>query len=223
MNLNEFARIYNDQQQQVNQQLIWFRLDKDESAKIVIIEPNDGKSSLAIAEVVYVQGLNGSRNIRVNTESYALLEKHNMVPMGKSLDGETYPRKPSTRMYFNVLDLRDNKIKVWETSKSIARKIAQLNSDEDIPPVHESIIKITKRSTGSARIDVEYDIQLIGKAELTQEQREACEVIYDLDKITEPHSLSYIRSFVGVEDDNFEMPTEIPPEIIDSPINESPF
>jgi hypothetical protein len=204
MDLGTFSAKYINQSD--SQPINWFKLDKDKSAKIIIPQPTDEKSLLGVANTIFVKGSMGGRNIRATDETYNLLMEHGLVPAIKASNGSISYAKPQIRVYLNVLDITTNELKLWETSKSMIKRISAIDADEDTPPIHECVLKITKRSKGPSPRDVEYDIQSLGKVELTPEQQAICKNLYDVERHSQPHSMSYILALIGA--DQHERDTE---------------
>lgn len=201
MNLNEFVEQNGKSQNNAPEAVNWLRLGKDESVKIHIPRPDDEQSLLGVCQTIFVRGSKGNRTFRVTDETYDLLLEHDVVPVENGINGD-YHRRPSTRAMVNILNLSDGKLMVWEMSKSTTTRLAALADDPDMPDIHECQLKITKRSTGPAAKDVEWDIQMLGSVELTPEQEEACQKLHDVEKLAQPHGRDYILKFLGMDGDD---------------------
>jgi hypothetical protein len=195
MNIKQFTSSYetiNNKPQSIS----YLKIDKGGSVKIII-----PKNEIGIIQALYVYDSNRKgQTLKVNAETYKLLLENKSVPMVKSDSGE-YPRKPQTKGFLNVLEINSNQLKVWEISKSMIQKLDAIDDDPDCAGLTDCIIKVSARSTGNTKKDVQYDVQVIGKAELTDEQEKLCENLYDVEKLAEPHSKEYIIKFLGIEDE----------------------
>jgi len=194
MNFKEFlAETSNSKNEDNNTN--WLKLKKDESVKVIIPQ-----KTLGMFKALYIQGVNNkSQTLRLTDETYKLLLEHNAVPIVKNEHGSS-PKKPQIRAFINVIDLSANQVKVWETSKSTIQRLLALDEDVDTPPLSEMTIKITKRSKGPTAKDVEIDIQNLGKAVLTEDQKKLYDQLYNVELLAQAHSREYILKFIGEDE-----------------------
>jgi hypothetical protein len=214
MDLQEFSQKYSGQQTSQTgdrQPVRWFKIEKGGSAKIIIPRPQDDSSPLGVCNSIYVQGPKGGRTIRTTEQTYQLLLDHGVVPIAKASDGSEYHRRPSVRAIMNILNLDSGQIAVWEMSRAIAERLAHLDRDPDTPGIHDAIIKVSKRVTGPRLQDVKYEVQILGRAELTPDQEASCKELYDVERLSRPHSKEFILRFLGIED------------VADAPGDDEPF
>lgn len=192
MNFEKFAkRIGSINNANVN----WFHLNYDDPANIVIPPPLEGHPILAEYSGLYVQSTGVySTMLRLTNETYQFVKNSKIAP--RTANG-MYAR-PRPRALLNIFDVSNDTIAVWDVPALIIRKLYDIEKNIE-GSIHDYILVVTKKSTGPELKNVDYDIRVIEKAELTPSQKEAFLELYDVEALASPHSKEEVCEILDIE------------------------